>query len=98
MMKKKYSFDSKKIIKLFCDNGAVMLGVFGSEARGEATAKSDIDLIVKFSKSKSLLQLVRLEREASETLGRKVDLLTEQAISPHLRDIINSELQVIYEA
>jgi len=75
-----------------------MVGVFGSMARGEATEQSDIDLLVKFSKRKSLLALVRLERELSAALGRKVDLLTEAAISPYLRDRIKREIRVIYEA
>jgi len=75
-----------------------MIGIFGSMARGEATEQSDIDLLVRFSKRKSLLALVRLEREASAVLGRKVDLLTEAAISPYLRDRIKRELRVIYEA
>jgi len=75
-----------------------MIGIFGSMARGEATDKSDIDLLVKFSKRKSLLALVKLERELSTILGRKVDLLTEAAISPYLRERIMHDLQVIYEA
>ena len=53
-----------------------MIGVFGSTARGESNQESDIDLLVKFAEKKSLLGLVRLERELSEALGRKVDLLT----------------------
>ena len=75
-----------------------MIGVFGSAARGEITKQSDIDLLVKFSKRKSLLALVRLERELSNALGRKVDLLTEADISQYLRERILRELQVIYEA
>ena len=67
-------------------------------ARGEATDQSDIDLLVYFSKRKSLLALVALERQLSTALGRKVDLLTEAAISPYLRERIKRELQVIYEA
>lgn len=67
-------------------------------ARGEATNRSDIDLLVKFSKRKSLLALVKLERELTTILGRKVDLLTEAAISPYLRERVMDDLQVIYEA
>ena len=74
-----------------------MIGVFGSMARGEGNQKSDIDLIVRFSKRKSLLALVRLERELSTALGRKVDLLTEAAISPYLRDAILKDMRVVYE-
>jgi len=68
------------------------------QQRGEATESSDIDLFVKLSKPKSLLSLVRLERNLSEALGKKVDLLTEGAISPYLKDRILNELTVIYEA
>ena len=53
--------------------------------------------MVKFSKRKSLLDIVRIERELSTVLGNNVDLLTEVAISPYLRDRILSELRVIYE-
>jgi uncharacterized protein len=39
---------------------------------------------------------VRLERELSEALGRKVDLLTEGALSPYLRERILQEMRVVY--
>ncbi len=73
-----------------------MVGVFGSMARGDAKKKSDIDLIVRFSKRKGLLAVVRLERELSEALGRKVDLLTEAAISPYVREKVMKDLRVVY--
>jgi predicted nucleotidyltransferase len=73
-----------------------MIGVFGSMARGEAKRESDIDLIVRFSKRKSLLAVVKLERELSEALGRKVDLLTEDALSPYLRERILKGMRVVY--
>ena len=76
--------------------GVTKIGLFGSVARGEDTSASDIDLLVKFAKRKSLLDIVKLERELSAGLGKKVDLLTEAAISPYMRDRILSELKVIY--
>jgi len=79
-------------------NDVSMLGIFGSVARGEATAQSDIDLLVEFSKRKSLLSVISLERQLSGALGRKVDLLTEAALSPYLRSRILRDLRVIYEA
>lgn len=90
--------DQDKIINICRQNDISMIGIFGSTARGEAAESSDIDLIVKLSKPKSLLSLVRLERNLSEALGKKVDLLTEGAISPYLKDRILKELTVIYEA
>ena len=84
------------IIKMCRDNDVSMVGIFGSTARGEDSPSSDIDLIVRFTKPKSLLSLVKLERKLSAVLGRKVDLLTQSAISPYLKDRILNELMVIY--
>jgi predicted nucleotidyltransferase len=57
---------------------------------------SDIAVIVEFSVKKSLLELVRIERELYEVLGIKVDLLTEKSISPYLTDIVKQQMEVIY--
>ena len=91
-----YPFDVPRLIDICRQNDVSMVGVFGSMARGEAKKKSDIDLIVRFSKRKSLLALVRLERELTEALGKKVDLLTEAAISPYLRERVLKEMRVVY--
>lgn len=92
-----YPFDLTRVIDICRRNDVSMVGVFGSMARGEAKKKSDIDLLVRFSKRKSLLAVVRLQRELTEALGRKVDLLTEADISPYLRERILRETQVVYE-
>jgi uncharacterized protein len=76
----------------------VKLSLFGSTARGEATEHSDVDLLVQFSKKKSLLTLVELEQTLSTAIGRKVDLVTESSLSPHLRDNILHDAQILYEA
>ncbi len=91
-----YPFSLPKLIDVCRRNDVSMVGIFGSMARGEAKRKSDIDVIVRFSKRKSLLAMVRLERELTEALGRKVDLLTEAAISPYIREKILEEMQVVY--
>jgi hypothetical protein len=88
--------ERQKIINLCRKNDIYMVGLFGSTARGEATKSSDVDLLVRLSKPKSLLSLVKLERNLSEALGRKVDLVTEAAISPYLKDRVFEELEVIY--
>ena len=91
-----YPFSLPRLIDLCRQNDVSMVGIFGSMVRGEAKKKSDIDLIVRFSKRKSLLAMVRLERELTEALGRKVDLLTEPAISPYMRERVLKEMQVVY--
>lgn len=83
----------------FCRNhGIRRAALFGSLARGEGRPDSDIDLLVTFTTPKSLLTVVRLERELGVELGRKVDLLTEEAISPFIRSRIAGDLKVVYES
>jgi len=85
-MNKKEIFE--KIINFLKNEGAKKISIFGSYLRGEEKSESDIDIIVEFSERKSLLELVRMERELSEVLGIKVDLLTEKSMSPYLIDLI----------
>ena len=73
------------------------LRLFGSVARGTAKESSDIDVLVTFTEPVSLLDLVRLQRELSEVLGRPVDLVTEKSLSPYIRLQVVSEAQVMYE-
>jgi len=86
----------KEITRQLKNQGATKIAVFGSYVRGEEKPGSDIDIIVKFSGRKSLLDLVRIERELSGVLGIKVDLLTEKSISPYLIDTIKKEMEVLY--
>lgn len=85
-----------KISNVLRKNDVKRASLFGSYARGEAKPGSDIDILVEFSKRKSLLDLVGVEQELSDTLGAKVDLLTEKSISPYLIDGIKKEMKVIY--
>lgn len=85
----------EKISSFLKQEGATKVAIFGSYARGEEKPESDIDVIVEFSETKGLLAMVRIERELSEFLGIKVDLLTEASISPYLIDRIKKEAKVI---
>ena len=78
-------------------NDITFLGVFGSYSRGEQKEESDMDILVRFSGRKSLLDLVRIEGQLSKILGVKVDLVTEGSVSPYLIDGIKRELKVIYD-
>ena len=86
----------RKAVSMLLPYGAKKIAIFGSYARGEANPGSDLDVLVEFSETKSLLEMVGIEMELSETLGIKVDLLTEAAISPYLIDRIKKESEVVY--
>jgi uncharacterized protein len=74
------------------------IGIFGSFARKEETNESDIDILVKFRYTLSLLDLAKIHRELSIILGRKVDLVTEPSIrNERLKKQIFSDLMVIYQ-
>lgn len=74
-------------------------GIFGSYARNDQKPDSDIDLLVKFKDSPSLIQLIKIENELSKRLGCKVDLITEGAITNKvIKSQIYKELQIIYNA
>ena len=70
---------------------AVNIRVFGSVIRGEEREDSDIDLLVDFLPGTTLLDQVALINALSETLGRKVDIVSERALNKHLRQRILQE-------
>ena len=79
------------ILKLAASRGMRNVRVFGSVARGDATEESDIDLLVDAEAGRSMLDVIGLWLDLQELLGRKVDLVTEGGMSPHLRDRILNE-------
>lgn len=69
------------------------LSLFGSVARGNATADSDVDLVAEFDPvaRMDLFRLTALERRITEILGRRVDLLPEPVEKLRLRANINRD-------
>ncbi len=81
----------KKVTSILKRYGAKEINIFGSYARGEEKKTSDLDIIIGFSERKSLFDIVGIEQGLSESLGIRVDLLTEKSISPCLIDRIKME-------
>ena len=78
------------------------ISVFGSYARGEETAESDIDLLVALKPSHlrpalGLFEAMRLEQELKNELGRDVDLVTEEGLNPRRKPFIEEDRVVLYE-
>jgi predicted nucleotidyltransferase len=87
-----------KIVSYLKQYHPSMVGVFGSYARNEQTKFSDIDVLIDFKSTLSLLELVHIEQELSEILGIKVDLVTKSSLkNTKLIHYIQQDLQVIYE-
>ena len=87
---------NKNIINYLVKYNLKKIAIFGSFVRNELNPDSDIDILIDYYKPLTLLQLVRIERELTELLGIKVDLITERAVNPDLRKYIEKDLQIIY--
>lgn len=70
----------ESILRLASEHGARNVRVFGSVARGEATATSDVDFLVEMEPNRSLLDIVGLRNDLSDLLGREVDVVTEDGL------------------
>ncbi len=71
--------------------GVTHSSFFGSVARGEEHADSDVDILIEFNGKKTLFDLVELQQALQEAMGRKVDLVTRRSVHAPLKDIIQKE-------
>ena len=85
----------EEILSCAAEHGAGDVRVFGSIARGDAEAESDIDLLVRMEPGRSLLDLVGLWQDLEDLLGTHVDVLSEGGVSPHLRERIYADAVVL---
>ncbi len=80
-----------EILDLAKRHGAGNVRVFGSLAHGEGGETSDLDLLVTLAEGRSLLDLVGLKQDLEDLVHRRVDVVTERALSPYLRERVLSE-------
>jgi len=81
----------QQVLEITAGHGACNVRLFGSVARGEATETSDLDLLIEMEPERSLLDVIAIKQDLEELLGCKVDVVTEAAISPYLRDKVLHE-------
>jgi uncharacterized protein len=74
------------------------IGIFGSYARNENRKSSDLDILVFLAPTSkvSLLKLIQAEQELSDSLGVKVDLVTERSLNPLIRPYVEKDLKIIF--
>lgn len=81
----------QEILRLCATFGARNARVFGSVARGQADAASDVDLLVEMEPGRSLFDLGGLQYELERLLGCPVDVVTEQGLKARIRDRVLRE-------
>lgn len=75
--------------------GVTRLGLAGSVARGEATADSDIDIIVSLNSSNTFRSFFGLLHFLQDSLPHKIDLATEASLKPQVRDQIMKDIRYV---
>ena len=71
--------------------GARNIRVFGSVARGDDRPDSDLDLLIDLEEGRSLLDLIGIQQDLEDYLGRKVDVHTVRSLSRYFRDEVLAE-------
>jgi len=79
------------ILQIAARHGARNVRVFGSAARGEADADSDVDFLVELEPGRSLFDLGGLLMDLQDLLGRKVDVVTERSLHWYIRERVLRE-------
>ena len=77
-----------EIEQIAARHGVTRLRVFGSAARGEATAESDVDFLVQTGPVTSAWFPAGLILDLEALLGRRVEIVTERALRPELRESV----------
>ena len=79
------------VLRIVARHGAGKARVFGSAARGDAGPDSDVDILIDLDPGRSLLDIVAIKQDLEDLLGCRVDVVTEAAISPYVRDHVLEE-------
>ncbi len=90
---------SQTELKTFCQRHHIrQLSLFGSYLRDDFGSESDIDVLVEFENDVQIgfLALARIQRELSELLGRKVDVVPIVGLKSTIRDDVLKESEVVY--
>ena len=91
--------DADRVAEVCRRHGVVELAIFGSLARGQQTAESDVDLLYVLNPEVRIgWEIHRLEDELSAVFGRPVDLVAKDVLHRLMRDEVLREAEIIYAA
>lgn len=86
----------RKHKQAFRDLGAKRIGLFGSVVRGDQTARSDVDLVVEFIPGqKNYRNLLGTADLAESLMGRNVEIVTPESVSPFIAPHIQKEAEYV---
>jgi uncharacterized protein len=87
----------RRVAPVFQQHGVRYAAVFGSAARGEDRAESDVDILVRLGRPTGMIGYMRLVESLEESLQKRVDLVTEQSLNQRIRPYVARDLATIYE-
>ncbi len=71
------------------------IGLFGSWVRNQQKKNSDVDTLIELSEPVSLFDFIDIQDTLENLLGRKVDLVTLNALKPEIRNRVLAEVEFI---
>lgn len=94
----------KKLIAKAIENNPLLdqikkISLFGSYLSNRPRADSDIDLLIEFNPDAHIgfFKLISIQNSIEEKVGKKIDLLTPEALSKYFREKVLKEAEIIYE-
>ncbi len=81
----------EKAKKIAHEHGATSLSLFGSFARGNPNANSDIDFLVEMKPHTTLFDIIAIKQDLEELFKRPTDVLTKESLHPYIREEILHE-------
>lgn len=83
------------LLAIMARHGARNARIFGSVARGEEHAGSDVDFLVDMDAGRILIDLISLQQELEAFLNQRVDILTPPSLNRHIRDRVMREARLL---
>ncbi len=89
--------DQSKINRICIENNISFLGVFGSHARGDFKQNSDVDLLVEYRITPSLLEEGRIINMFQDFFQKDIDLVSRKYLKERIKPYVMQDLKPLYE-